>query len=124
MGGTIVGGPCASPYGWCVAPTPADIVVGGRTNGCLSALPSGPEDAPMKRRILAAMLWFYVGWYATSWIIQAASLPEPLGPIVGLTLAVAIAGDPRRRIWRSAAGARTRPELGSTVPLSSGSQGM
>jgi hypothetical protein len=74
------------------------------------------------KRILAALLWFYAGWYAMSWLIQAFGLPEALGPIVGLTLAAGIAADPRGRIWRSPRGVPPSPEAGS-VPLSSGIPG-
>jgi hypothetical protein len=77
----------------------------------------------MKRRILAAMLWYYVGWYAMSWITQATALPDALGPIVGLALAVAVASDPGGRIWRSGSRMPGRAEAAATVPMSSGIQG-
>jgi hypothetical protein len=53
----------------------------------------------MKKRTLAALLWFYAGWYAGAMIAFHAGLSEALGPILGTAAAGLIAGDPRRLIW-------------------------
>jgi hypothetical protein len=72
----------------------------------------------MKKRALAAMLWFYTGWYAGATIALALGLSPVLGPIFGTALAAVVAGDPRRLIWsrstsldgnRSAAVGSTQP---------------
>jgi len=69
------------------------------------------------------MLWFYVGWYATSWVAQAVAHPDTVGPIVGFALALVIAVDPCGRVWRSPATAATRAEAGGSAPLLSGIHG-
>jgi hypothetical protein len=53
----------------------------------------------MKKRVLAAVLWFYAGWYAGAMIAYAFGLSPALGPIVGTAAAALIAGDPRHLIW-------------------------
>jgi hypothetical protein len=51
------------------------------------------------KRILAAALWFYAGWYAGATIAYFLGLSEALGPIVATAAAALIAGDPRHVIW-------------------------
>jgi hypothetical protein len=53
----------------------------------------------MKKRALAAVLWFYAIWYAGATIAQVFSLSPALGPILGTAAAALIAGDPRGIIW-------------------------
>lgn len=54
----------------------------------------------MKKRTLAAILWFYTGWYAGAMVAAFLGLGPVLGPIVGTAAAAIFAGDPRRLIWR------------------------
>ncbi|HEU4572580.1 MAG TPA: hypothetical protein VFR93_07815 [Candidatus Limnocylindrales bacterium] len=51
------------------------------------------------KRILAALLWFYAGWYAGATIAYFLGLSAALGPIIGTAAAAVIAGDPRHVIW-------------------------
>jgi hypothetical protein len=51
------------------------------------------------KRILAAVLWFYAGWYAGATIAYFLGISEVLGPILGTAAAGLIAGDPRGIIW-------------------------
>ena len=53
----------------------------------------------MSKRILAAFLWFYTGWYAGAMLAEVLSLSPVLGPIIGAAAAGLIVGDPRRMIW-------------------------
>jgi hypothetical protein len=53
----------------------------------------------MKKRALAAVLWFYAIWYAGAMIAQVFGLSPALGPILGTAAAAIIAGDPRGIIW-------------------------
>ncbi len=55
---------------------------------------------PMKKRVLAALLWFYAFWYVGAMIAELAGLSAALGPILGTAAAAIIAGDPRGLIWR------------------------
>jgi hypothetical protein len=57
----------------------------------------------MKKRALAAVLWFYAIWYAGAMIAQAFALSPVLGPILGTAAAALIAGDPRGIIWTKSA---------------------
>lgn len=54
----------------------------------------------MKKRVLAALLWFYAAWYAWSVFAWMVGLPELLGPVAGAAVAAFIAGDPLGRIWQ------------------------
>ena len=51
------------------------------------------------KRLVAAPLWFLVGWYVASVIAWTFSLGPLLAPIVGVALATLIVLDPRRVIW-------------------------
>jgi len=61
------------------------------TNGRWRRLGDLPNDSTMKRRILAAGLWWYFAWYAVALIghtIGAAALWEA-APFVGLLVGLA-----------------------------------
>jgi hypothetical protein len=51
------------------------------------------------KRILAAVLWFFAGWYAGATVAYFMALSPALGPIVGTAAAALIGGDPRGIIW-------------------------
>ena len=53
----------------------------------------------MKKRALAAVLWFYSAWYAGAMIAHVLGLSEALGLILGTAAAGLIVGDPRHLIW-------------------------
>ncbi len=59
----------------------------------------------MGKRILAAILWFYAGWYLGAILADAFGLLPILGPWLGAVAAALFAGDPRGIIWK-----RTQPE--------------
>lgn len=61
----------------------------------------------MKKRALAALLWFYTGWYAGAFLAEFLGVSPVLGPLIGVAAAALIAGDPRRIIWRAATPATT-----------------
>jgi hypothetical protein len=62
----------------------------------------------MKKRALAALLWFYSMWYVGAMVASVLGLSAALGPILGVAAAAIVAGDPRRIIW-------TRPSLGNAT---------
>lgn len=64
----------------------------------------------MKKRIVAAFLWFYAGWYAGALIAEFLHVSPMLGPIIGAALAALIAGDPRGIIWRQRSKTPPAPE--------------
>ncbi len=53
----------------------------------------------MKKRIAAAVLWFYAGWVTGALVAFAAGLSPALAPILGAAGAMIVAGDPRGIIW-------------------------
>ena len=53
----------------------------------------------MKKRVFAGLLWFYATWYAVSLFNMVTTVPDLLGPTIGLVLGVLIAWDPMNRIW-------------------------
>jgi hypothetical protein len=62
----------------------------------------------MKKRALAAVLWFYTTWYAWAMLAHFIGISDLAGPFLGLVAAVLFAGDPLGRIWNPrAAAART-----------------
>jgi hypothetical protein len=56
----------------------------------------------MSKRILAAFLWFFAGWYVGAFVAYLFGVTELLGPVLGAALAAVVAGDPWGRIWRPA----------------------
>ena len=55
----------------------------------------------MKKRILAAFLWFYAGWYGGALLANFTGVNPVLGPILGAAVAALVVGDPRRIIWKA-----------------------
>jgi len=53
----------------------------------------------MTKRILAAFLWFYAGWYGGAILADFLGVSALLGPIIGAAAAGLMVGDPRRIIW-------------------------
>ena len=62
----------------------------------------------MTKRVLAAILWFYTGWYAGAMLAEFLGVSPLLGPIIGAAAAGLIVGDPRRIIWTARAATPTR----------------
>ena len=62
---------------------------------------AGRTIRDMTKRILAAFLWFYTGWYAGAMLAEILSVSPALGPILGAAAAGLIVGDPRGMIWKS-----------------------
>jgi len=69
----------------------------------------------MAKRILAAFLWFYTGWYAGAMLAELLSLSPALGPILGAAAAGLIVGDPRRMIWTARASRSASAPAASTA---------
>jgi hypothetical protein len=68
---------------------------------------------PMKRRVLAAFLWFYAGWYLGSYLAEMFGVSPFLGPIIGAAAAAVVVGDPRRIIWTKRPADEPRAEVAS-----------
>jgi hypothetical protein len=52
-----------------------------------------------KKRVLAAVLWFYAGWYAGDMIASVLGLGPVFGLVLATTASALITIDPRRVIW-------------------------
>ena len=63
----------------------------------------------MKKRVVSAFLWFYVGWTFGSLLAFAFGICPAIGPILGATASALFVGDPRRIIWSRPA--TTAPNL-------------
>jgi hypothetical protein len=70
----------------------------------------------MTKRILAAFLWFYTGWYAGAMLAELLSVSPVLGPIIGAAAAGLIVGDPRHMIWKARATAPSSAPDGLPEP--------
>ena len=53
----------------------------------------------MKKRILAAVLWFFAGWCVGAMLAFMVGVSPVLAPIIAVVAASIFAGDPRRIIW-------------------------
>ena len=53
----------------------------------------------MTKRVAAAFLWFYTGWYAGAFLAEMLGVSAVIGPILGAAAAVLLVGDPLRIIW-------------------------
>ena len=53
----------------------------------------------MTKRVVAAFLWFYAGWYAGAMIAGFLGINPVFGPILGAAAAGLIVADPSRIIW-------------------------
>jgi hypothetical protein len=62
----------------------------------------------MKKRMAAAILWFYAAWFVGAAVAFAMGLSPALAPIMATAAAAIIAVDPRRLIWDGMAAEQTR----------------
>ena len=53
----------------------------------------------MNKRIAAAVLWFFAGWYLGGYIALFLGISDVIGPILAISAAVLFAGDPLGLIW-------------------------
>ena len=53
----------------------------------------------MTKRVVAAFLWFYTGWYAGAMIAAFVGISPVVGPIIGVAAAGLVVVDPRRTFW-------------------------
>lgn len=84
----------------------------------MSAAFAAAHDAGMTKRILAALLWFYAGWYFGAILAEFTGVSPFIGPVIGAAAAALFAGDPRGLIWKSRQVATAKLPV-STKPVES-----
>lgn len=108
----VAAGPYTGPCRCCpTAPSkPVENPIGAgpgrypdRTTGSVESISRERHDPGMKKRVFAAFLWFYTGWYAGALMADFLALSPYLGPIIGTASAALFVGDPRRIIWTARA---------------------
>jgi hypothetical protein len=70
----------------------------------------------MTKRVVAAFLWFYTGWYAGAMLAAFVGISPIVGPIVGAAAAGLFVGDPLRIIWTRPAPAAAKPSVVEAAP--------
>ena len=70
----------------------------------------------MTKRILAAFLWFYTGWYAGAFLAEMFGVSPVIGPIIGVAAAGLLVGDPLRIIWTRQAIRPASASVSSSAP--------
>jgi hypothetical protein len=70
----------------------------------------------MTKRVVAAFLWFYTGWYAGAMIAAFIGVSPVLGPILGVAAAGFVIADPRRMFWTRPARAVASSPAVETAP--------
>ena len=61
--------------------------------------PHARDPLAMTKRVAAAFLWFYTGWYAGAFLAEIFGVSPVIGPIIGVAAAGLLVGDPLRIIW-------------------------
>lgn len=90
-----------------------------RYEGAIASAMPWMDPPPMKKRVGAGLLWFYVTWTAWCFLAAFTGLPGAAGPVIGAVVGMFIAGDPLGRIWgaRSAAQPVRPAPAGHTEPV-------
>ena len=93
-GGQSQTGPSAAPIG-------TTRLIGG---------PARARDpSAMTKRVVAAFLWFYTGWYAGAMIAAFLGINPAFGPILGVAAAGLVIVDPRQLFWARPTAAAAAP---------------
>ena len=70
----------------------------------------------MTKRVVAAFLWFYTGWYAGAMIAAFIGINPAFGPMLGVAAAGLVVVDPRRMFWVRPAQAEAAPAPVEAAP--------
>ena len=89
--------PKLPPVQWCARTGPS-AAEAGTTRPVVKEL-RARDPLPMTKRLAAALLWFYAGWYAGAMIAGFLGISPVIGPILGAAAAGFLVGDPLRIIW-------------------------
>jgi hypothetical protein len=75
------------------------------------------NDRLTRIRIASAILWLFAGWYLGNLAAFQFGLSDLLGPVLGFSAAVLVAGDPLGLLW-SRARATAPPPAPDLAPTS------
>lgn len=78
---------------------------------------AAPDDASMKKRILATGLWFFAGWYAGAIVAWVIGIDAPMGLLVGIAAGAFVWSDPVHLLWNPSAD-KSRARLAATAAAS------
>jgi len=67
------------------------------------------NDRISRIRIASAILWLFAGWYLGNLAAFQFGLSDLFGPVLGVTAAVVVAGDPLGLLWSRARTAAPPP---------------
>ena len=70
----------------------------------------------MTKRVAAAFLWFYTGWYAGAMIAAFIGINPAFGPILGVAAAGLVIVDPRQMFWARTAQPEAAPAPVDAAP--------
>jgi hypothetical protein len=70
----------------------------------------------MTKRVVAAFLWFYTGWYAGAFLAEMLGVSPVIGPIVGAAAAGFFVTDPFHFIWSRGAKPEAAPATAEVSP--------
>jgi hypothetical protein len=74
------------------------------------------DPSAMTKRVVAAFLWFYTGWYAGAMIAAFIGINPAFGPILGAAAAGFCVGDPFHLFWARQANAEAVPATVEPAP--------
>ena len=100
-GGHSQTGPSAAPTG---------------TTGRIGACSRARDPVAMTKRVFAAFLWFYTGWYAGAMIAVFVGISPAFGPILGAAAAGFCMADPFHLLWARPAKVEAVPAAVEPAP--------
>ena len=95
-------------------PGPSSALAG--TSGRMVSPPRARDPFGMTKRVVAAFLWFYTGWYAGAMIAAFLGVNPVFGPILGAAAAGFCIGDPFHVMWARSPKAEPVPTTGESAP--------
>jgi hypothetical protein len=76
-----------------------------------------PDDAAMKKRILAATLWFFAAWYGGAVFAWVIGIEAPIGLLAAIAAGGFVWVDPLHLLWNPSAD-KSRARLAATAAAS------
>ena len=97
-------------------PRPGPSAEHAGTTRRMVSRPHARDPSAMTKRVVAAFLWFYTGWYAGAMIAAFLGVNPVFGPILGAAAAGFCIGDPFHVMWARSPKAEPVPTTGESAP--------